>query len=140
MNAARGSPHPRREDRTRLPKCRGLLTDDADIQRRRQRPPPHLSFHLQSIVLPLSGLCRAHRPQRAVARGENFLELKSRQIKLKIPPHQAPPPPPLPGGLFVGEMQFRIRFRFSLSLMTCFRCYCFLDMFFLPGGDKYVDV
>ena len=41
MNAARGSPHPRREDRTRLPKCRGLLTDDADIQRRRQRPPPH---------------------------------------------------------------------------------------------------
>ena len=41
VNAARGSPHPRREDRTRLPKCRGLLTDDADIQRRRQRPPPH---------------------------------------------------------------------------------------------------
>ena len=50
VNAARGSPHPRREDRTRLPKCRGLLTDDADIQRRRQRPPPHLSFHfLRSI-------------------------------------------------------------------------------------------
>ena len=40
MNAARGSPHPRKEDLARLPKCRGLLDDDADIQRRRQRPPP----------------------------------------------------------------------------------------------------
>ena len=40
MNAARGSPHPRKEDFARLPKCRGFLNDDADIQRRRPRPPP----------------------------------------------------------------------------------------------------
>ena len=42
VNAARGSPHPLKEDLARLPKCRGLLNDDADIQRRRPRPPPHL--------------------------------------------------------------------------------------------------
>ena len=31
---------PRKEDFARLPKCRGFLNDDADIQRRRPRPPP----------------------------------------------------------------------------------------------------
>ena len=50
VSGMRGWPHPRKEGCERPTKSRGLLSDGAACPCRRQRPPPHLSFHLRSDV------------------------------------------------------------------------------------------
>ena len=94
-----------------MPRCRGLLSDGAASPCRRQRPPPHLSFHFAE-----QGFCYSLGSVEPNSRKSTCQKLRTSRAEVVTDQFEKPPQTPLPASL--PPMAVR-------SLEKCNSCYEF---------------